>query len=323
MIKKIGIDLGSDNIIICTSKDGIIVNDKSVVAIDIETKNIVEVGKNAWDMHGRTPGKIKSIRPIKRGIIDDFNLTEGLITNLLKNANYTNNLLRPIIYISVPANLTKVEIKSFNELGYNLGAKKVVLYPSSKIAALGSGMNIDKPIASMIVDIGLGSTDIAVLSLNDIVLDTSIKTAGRNFNEDIKKYIKTKYKLLIGDKTAENIKQTIGCVYKIKNKEKLEIKGRDLITGLPNSIEITSEEVKEAIMDSVNIIIKSIKSILESTPPELSADIADKGLLLTGGSSLLQGLEELLQDELKIPIEVSKNPLTSIGEGFKKLFKNN
>ena len=323
MAKKLGIDLGSDNILICSSNNGIIVNDKSVVAIDIETKNIVEVGEKAWEMHGRTPGKIKSLRPIKKGIIDDANLTEGLITNLLKRANYTNNLLRPIIYIATPSNLTKVESKAFIELGENLGAKKVILENSSKMAALGAGMDIKKPIANMIVDIGLGSTDIAVISLNDIVLSTSIKTAGRTFNEDIKKYIKANHKLLIGDKTAETIKTTIGCAYNPEKKDKLEIKGRNLITGLPNSIEISSQEVKEAIDESINTIIKNIKNILESTPPELSADIVDKGLILTGGSSLLKGLPDLLEEQLKVSITLADNPLTTVIDGFNKYFESN
>lgn len=323
MSKRLGIDLGSDSILIYSDKDGLIVNDASVVAIDNETKNIIAVGKKARDMVGRTPGKIKAIRPIKNSIIDDFSLTEGLISNLLKENNYTSSLTRPTIVLTFPSNITKVEKNAIKELGEVLGAKKVILEEKPKIAALGIGMDIDKPIANMIVDIGRGTTEIAIISLNDIVISNSIKTAGKAFNEDIKKYIKLKYKLLIGSQTAENIKRKIGCVYKIEKGETLEVKGRNLITGLPNSIEITSKEVKEAIEESVHLIIKNIKSILETTPPELSADIVDKGLVLTGGSAQLKGIADLFEDELNIPILIANEPTTSIAEGFKKYFEIN
>ena len=323
MTKKLGIDLGSDNILIYSNSDGLIVNDKSIVAIDNEYKNIIEVGKKAWEMQGRTPGKIRAIRPIKKSIIDDFNLTEGLIIKLLKKSKYTNYLVRPNIYFATPSNITKVESKALKELGESLGAKKVLLVEKSKIVALGIGMNISKPLANMIVDIGLGTTEIAILSLDDIVISTSIKTAGRTFNEDIKKYVKTKYKLLIGEKTTEEIKQNLGCADNVDNNEKMDIKGRNLLTGLPNSIEITSKEVKEAIEDSINLIIKNIKSILENTPPELAADIVDKGLVITGGSSLLKGLTNRFEEELKIPVLLSNNPLTTTAEGFKKYFETN
>lgn len=323
MSKRLGIDLGSDSILIYSDKDGLIVNDASVVAIDNETKNIIAVGKKARDMVGRTPGKIKAIRPIKNSIIDDFSLTEGLISNLLKENNYTSSLTRPTIVLTFPSNITKVEKNAIKELGEVLGAKKVVLEEKPKIAALGIGMDVDKPIANMIVDIGRGTTEIAIISLNDIVISNSIKTAGKAFNEDIKKYIKLKYKLLIGSQTAENIKRKIGCVYKIEKGETLEVKGRNLITGLPNSIEITSKEVKEAIEESVHLIIKNIKSILETTPPELSADIVDKGLVLTGGSAQLKGIADLFEEELNIPILIANEPTTSIAEGFKKYFEIN
>lgn len=323
MSKRLGIDLGSDSILIYSDKDGLIVNDASVVAIDNETKNIIAVGKKARDMVGRTPGKIKAIRPIKNSIIDDFSLTEGLISNLLKENNYTSSLTRPTIVLTFPSNITKVEKNAIKELGEVLGAKKVVLEEKPKIAALGIGMDIDKPIANMVVDIGRGTTEIAIISLNDIVISNSIKTAGKTFNEDIKKYIKLKYKLLIGSQTAENIKRKIGCVYKIEKGETLEVKGRNLITGLPNSIEITSKEVKEAIEESVHLIIKNIKSILETTPPELSADIVDKGLVLTGGSAQLKGVADLFEEELNIPILIANEPTTSIAEGFKKYFEIN
>lgn len=323
MSKRLGIDLGSDSILIYSDKDGLIVNDASVVAIDNETKNIIAVGKKARDMVGRTPGKIKAIRPIKNSIIDDFSLTEGLISNLLKENNYTSSLTRPTIVLTFPSNITKVEKNAIKELGEVLGAKKVILEEKPKIAALGIGMDIDKPIANMVVDIGRGTTEIAIISLNDIVISNSIKTAGKAFNEDIKKYIKLKYKLLIGSQTAENIKRKIGCVYKIEKGETLEVKGRNLITGLPNSIEITSKEVKEAIEESVHLIIKNIKSILETTPPELSADIVDKGLVLTGGSAQLKGIADLFEDELNIPILIANEPTTSIAEGFKKYFEIN
>lgn len=320
MSKKIGIDLGSSKVRISTNKDGIVINESSTVAVEIDTKQIIKVGKEAEDMIGRTPGKIRAIKPIKNGVIDDFELTEGLISTFFKDKTLHAGLSRPIIMFTYPSGVTEVAKNALIELGDTLGAKEVILKEKSLIAAYGLDMDLEKPIANMIVDIGYGLTEIAIISLNDIVISNSIKIAGRSFNEDIKKYIKTKYKLLIGEKTTENIKRTIGCVYKTKEEETMEIKGRNLISGLPNSTNISSKEIKEAIKDSVDQIVKSIKTILEKTPPELSADIVDKGMILSGGSSELKGLSELLEEKLQIPVLEADNNKTTIADGFIKYF---
>lgn len=320
MAKKIGIDLGSSKIRISTNKDGIIVDDNSTVAIEVDNKTIIKAGSDAEAMIGRTPGKMKAVKPIKNGVIDDFELTEGLISHLLQKSSFHIGLTKPIIVFTYPSGVTEVDKNALKELGEELGAKEVVLKEKSLISAYGLDMNLEEPVANMIVDIGFGLTEIAIISLNDIVISSSIKTAGRNFNEDIKKYIKMKYKLLIGEKTAENIKRTIGCIHKTKEDETMEIKGRNLISGLPNSANISSKEVKEAIKDSVDQIVKQIKNILEKTPPELSADIVDKGMVLTGGSSELKGLLELLEEKLQIPVIKADNNKTTIADGFIKYF---
>ena len=312
--------MGSSKVRISINKESIIVDDNSTVAIEIDTKNIVKVGEEAEAMIGRTPGKLKAIRPIKNGVIDDFELTEGLISNLLQKSSFRLGLTKPIIVFTYPSGATQVDKNALIELGDALGAKEVVLKEKSIIAAYGLNMDLQEPIANMIVDIGFGLSEIAIISLNDIVISNSIKIAGRSFNEDIKKYIKTKYKLLIGEKTAESIKRTIGCIHKTKEDETMEIKGRNLISGLPNSTNISSKEVKEAIKDSVDQIVKQIKNILEKTPPELSADIVDKGMILTGGSSELKGLDALLEEKLQIPVVKADNNKTTIADGFIKYF---
>ena len=320
MAKKIGIDLGSNKIRIATNKEGIIIDESATVAVEMDTKHIVKAGAEAEEMIGRTPGKIRAIKPIKNGVIDDFELTEGLLSSLFAKSNFRMGLSKPIVLLTYPSGATQVEKNALMELGEALGAKEVILKEKSLIAAYGLEMDLERPVANMIVDIGLGLTEIAIISMNDIVISNSIKIAGRSFNEDIKKYIKTKYKLLIGEKTAENIKRTIGCVYKTKKEETMEVKGRNLISGLPNSANISSDEVKEAIKESVEQIVKQIKNLLEKTPPELSADIVDKGMILIGGSSDLKGLSELLEEKLQIPILKAENNKTAIAEGFIKYF---
>ena len=315
MAKDIGIDLGTANVLIYLKGEGVVLNEPSVVALDIENNRILAVGKEANAMLGRTPGKVKTIKPIKDGVIADFEVTQAMLNEFIKKISGKRGLIRPKILICCPSNITQVEKNAIKEAAERTGAKKVYLEEEPKVAAIGTGMDIKNPSANMIVDIGGGTTDIAVLSIGGIVTSLSIKTAGNTLDRDIKKYIKQKYKLLIGDKTAENIKIKIGSVHKPNKEERMEVKGRNLMSGLPNTIEITAEEIEEAIKESISELVKAIKSVLEITPPELSADIVDKGLVLTGGGALISGLPELLEKELKIPVVIAESPLTSVADG--------
>lgn len=322
MAKDIGIDLGTANVLIYVKGEGVVLNEPSVVALDSENKRILAVGKEANAMLGRTPGKVKTIRPIKDGVIADFEVTQAMLNEFIKKVNGRKGLIRPRILICCPSNITQVEKNAIKEAAEGTGAKRVYLEEEPRVAAIGTGMDIKSPSANMIVDIGGGTTDIAVLSIGGIVTSLSIKTAGNTLDKDIKKYIKQKYKLLIGDKTAENIKIKIGSVHKADKDEKMEVKGRNLMSGLPNTIEISAEEIEEAIKESVLELVKAIKSVLEITPPELSADIVDKGLVLTGGGALISGLPELLEKELKIPVVITESPLTSVADGTGIILSN-
>lgn len=313
--KDIGIDLGTVNILVYVKGEGIIVNEPSVIVIDEETKRPIAFGEEANKMLGRTPGKIKAIKPMKDGVIADFEMVETLLDYLLKKVNIKNKIIKPRIIICCPSNITEVEKNAIKEAAERTGAKKVFIEEEPKVAAIGAGLEIGEPIGNMVVDIGGGTTDIAVLSLGNIVTSTSIKTAGNTFDENIIDYVKNKYKLLIGEKTAEKIKIKIGTVKAGNKKEKLEIRGRDLVGGLPKTITISSEEVEEALKDSINKIISMIKVVLEQTPPELSSDIIENGIMLTGGGAMLDNLKELLQEELKVPIKIAEDPLACVAEG--------
>ena len=267
--KDIGIDLGTANVLIYIKGQGIVLNEPSVVAIDSETKKPLAVGHDARNMLGRTPGKVKAIRPMKDGVIADFEITEIMLNYFIRKVNGKSLLSRPRILICCPSNITQVEKNAIKEAAERTGARKVFIDEEPKVAALGAGMDISKPSGNMIIDIGGGTTDIAILSLGGIVTSSSIKVAGNAFDSDIMKYIKDKYKLLIGDRTAEEIKLTIGNVFPDSVKEKMEVRGRDLVTGLPHTITLCSEEVEEALRESAYIIVHTAKSVLEQTPPEL------------------------------------------------------
>jgi len=313
--KDIGIDLGTVNILIYVKGEGIVLNEPSVIVIDEETKNIVAVGEEANSMLGKTPGKLKAIRPMKDGVIANFDMVEALLDTFLRKIKKQKTISRPRILICCPSNITEVEKNAIKEVAEKTGAKKVFVEEEPKVAAVGAGLDIGKPIGNMVVDIGGGTTDIAVLSLGNIVTSASIKTAGNTFDQNIIDYIKEKYKLLIGEKTAENIKKTIGTVKIGKQKEKMQIKGRDLVGGLPKTLTITSEEIEQALRESIKKIVSMIKVVLEQTPPELSSDIIEKGIVLTGGGALLNYLPELLQEELKVPVKKAKEPLSCVAEG--------
>ena len=319
--KDIGIDLGTANVLIYIKGEGIILNEPSVVAYDEENGKLLAVGSEAREMLGRTPGKVKAIRPLKDGVIADFETTEIMLDYFIKKILGRNIFLRPRIVICCPTNITGVEKNAIREAAEKTGAKKVYIEEEPKAAAIGAGLDISVPSGSMVVDIGGGTTDIAVLSLGGIVSSASIKIAGNTLDKDITKYIKDKYKLLIGERTAEEIKIKIGTVFEDKN-TKMSVRGRNLVTGLPHTIQITSSEIKEALLDSVYQIVRTVKNVLEQTPPELSADIIEKGIVLTGGVALLNGLDKLLEKELKVNVKVAENPLSCVAEGTGILLSN-
>lgn len=321
--RDIGIDLGTANVLIYIKGQGVVLNEPSVVAIDSNTKKTLAVGEEAKNMLGRTPGKVEAIRPLRDGVIADFEITEIMLDYFIKKINGKGVFSKPRILICCPSNITGVEKNAIKEAAERTGAKKVFLEEEPKVAAVGAGLDISLPMGNMVVDIGGGTTDIAILSLGDIVTSSSIKIAGNTFDTDIMKYIKDKYKLLIGDRTSEEIKFKIGNVFFDKNnKDKMNVRGRDLVNGLPKTVEITGLEITEALKDSAMVIVQTVKSVLEQTPPELSADIIDNGIVLTGGGSLIKGMDKLLHSELKVPIRIADSPLTCVVEGTGILLEN-
>ena len=313
--KDIGIDLGTANILIYVKGEGIVLCEPSVVAIDKESGKVLAIGKQAHDMLGRTPGSVIAMRPLKDGVIADFDKTEIMLDYFIKKIKGRTIFSRPRILICCPSNITQVEKNAIREVAERTGAKKVYVEEEPKVAAVGAGLEISSPSGNMVIDIGGGTTDIAVLSLNGIVYSESIKVAGNTFDVDIIKYIKNKYKLLIGEVTAEQIKIKIGTVLNKEKQKQIKVRGRDLLTGLPKTITVTSNEVKEAIKDSINMIIHAAKMVLEKIEPEISADIIENGIVLTGGGSLIEGLDKLIENELKVPTKMADSPLTCVAEG--------
>ncbi|ASS67264.1 MULTISPECIES: rod shape-determining protein MreB [unclassified Paenibacillus] len=316
--KDIGIDLGTANVSIHVKGRGVVLDEPSVVAVETGTKRVLAVGDEAYRMVGRTPGNIVAIRPLRDGVIADFEITEMMLKAFIDRIGGRSWYSRPRILICAPTNITSVEQKAIREAAERCGAKEVYMEEEPKAAAIGAGMDIYQPSGNMVVDIGGGTTDVAVLSMGDIVTSSSIKVAGDTFDSDIARYIKAKYKLLVGERTSESIKMRIGSVYAGGRNEAIDIRGRDMVTGLPQTISIHSEEVREALHDSVASIVAAAKSVLERTPPELSADIIDRGVILTGGGALLDGLDLLMADELKVPVLVAEDPMHCVvkGTGF-------
>ena len=316
--KDIGIDLGTANVLIYIKGQGIVLNEPSVVAIDSETKKPLAVGHDARNMLGRTPGKVKAIRPMKDGVIADFEITEIMLNYFIRKVNGKSLLSRPRILICCPSNITQVEKNAIKEAAERTGARKVFIDEEPKVAALGAGMDISKPSGNMIIDIGGGTTDIAILSLGGIVTSSSIKVAGNAFDSDIMKYIKDKYKLLIGERTAEDVKINIGSAYKDGEEVTSQISGRDLVTGLPKKIDISSAEIRDALKDPINTIVNGIKITLEKTKPELAADLMENGIMLTGGGALLKGLDLLVKEETGMPVFIAEYPLDCVAIGTGK-----
>jgi rod shape-determining protein MreB len=312
--KDIGIDLGTANVLIHIKGRGVVLDEPSVVAVESDTKRVLAVGEDARRMVGRTPGNIIAIRPLKDGVIADFEITEMMLKAFIGRVGGRHWYSRPRILICAPTNITSVEQKAIREAAERSGAREVFLEEEPKAAAIGAGMDIFQPSGNMVVDIGGGTTDVAVLSMGDVVTASSIKVAGDKFDVAIMKYIKNKYKLLIGERTSEDIKVRIGTVYSSSGEE-MDIRGRDMVTGLPLTVTIHSNEVKEALWDPVSSIVAAAKSVLERTPPELSADIIDRGVILTGGGALLHGLDTLLSEELKVPVLIAEDPMHCVVKG--------
>ncbi|WP_082232684.1 rod shape-determining protein [Halobacillus massiliensis] len=313
--RDIGIDLGTANVLIHVKGKGIVLNEPSVVAMDRNTGKVLEVGEAARRMVGRTPGNFEAIRPLKDGVIADFDVTEAMLRHFIQKINVKGFLSKPRMLICCPTNITKVEQKAIREAAEKSGGKNVYLEEEPKVAAIGAGMDIFQPSGNMVVDIGGGTTDVAVLSMGDIVTASSIKMAGDKFDGEILNYIKKQYKLLIGERTAENIKMEVATVFKGSRNEEIDIRGRDMVTGLPRTITVNSEEIEGALHESVQSITQAAKFVLERTPPELSADIIDRGVIVTGGGALLHGIDQLLAEELKVPVFIAEDPMDCVVKG--------
>ncbi len=318
----IGVDLGTVNTLICTTHKGIVLNEPSVVAID-QSKTpakVLEVGHMAKEMIGRTPEHIKAIRPLREGVIAEFEWAEVMLKRFIMKAMEQRFLsLPPRVVIGIPSGVTEVERRAVGDAAYSTGARMVYLVDEPMAAAIGSGMPVDKPVGSMVIDIGGGTTEIAVLSLNGIVTTKSIRIAGDNLNEDIKKYLRGSYNLAIGDRTAEDIKIRLGSAVTGEDDDELEVRGLSLQTGLPHVVRLTSAEIRECIQDTLMTIVQSVKSVLEQTPPDLASDIVDRGIMLTGGGALLTGFDEMISREVDVPVHIAADPLTCVVKGTEKI----
>jgi rod shape-determining protein MreB len=318
----IAIDLGTANTLVYVKGNGIVLNEPSVVAIDQKTKKVYAVGAEAKAMLGKTPDHIVAVRPLKDGVIADFEITEVMLREFIRKAQRKRFFIRPRIVIAVPSGITEVERRAVTDSAQNAGAREVYLIAEPVAAAIGVGLPVDKPSGNMVIDIGGGTTEIAVIALNGIVTDMSIRIAGDEMDEAIVLHIKKAYNLLIGDQTAEHVKMVIGSATRLKKEEEMEIKGRDLVSGIPKTLKISSAEVREALAEPLAQIVAAVKTALEQTPPELAADIVDRGIVMTGGGSMLRGFDVLLKEETNLPINVVEDPLTCVVLGCGKVLSN-
>ena len=315
-IRKIGIDLGTANTLVFVPRKGVVINEPSVVAVSRDENRVLAVGNEARDMIGRTPDTIVASRPLRDGVIADYRVTEAMLRYFINKAGGKFRLFRPEVMVSVPAGVTSTERRAVIEATMQAGAKAAFVVKEPVLAAIGAGIPINEPSGHMVVDIGGGTTDIAVISLGGIVASTSVKVAGNKLDQAISDYIKKNYNLAIGDRTAEDIKIKIGSAVPVDDERlKMEIKGRDLMSGLPKTIEIHSAEVTEAISDELEEIIRAIKAVLHDTPPELSADIMDKGIVMTGGGSLLRNINELVFQETGVTAHIAEDALLCVAKG--------
>jgi rod shape-determining protein MreB len=314
----VGIDLGTANTLIFIKSRGIVVNEPSIVAIEENSGKVVAVGQEAREMFGRTHREIITIRPLKDGVIADFEATEVMMREFIKKAK-VNRISIGKIVVSVPSGITEVEKRAVRDSAERAGAREVYLVAEAMASAVGIGLDIEKPMGNMIVDIGGGTCEIAVISLGGIVLHTSIRIAGDEMNGSIVQYFKKNYNLLIGEKTAEMLKCEVGSVMPLDDEITTQVKGRDLIDGIPKTVEVNSAEIREALMDPINTIVESIRLTLERTPPELASDILDHGIIVTGGGALLRKLDDLVQKETQLPVNISEDPLTAVVRGTGKI----
>ncbi|MDO4747824.1 MAG: rod shape-determining protein [Eubacteriales bacterium] len=321
--KDIGIDLGTANTLVYVKGKGIVMREPSVVAVDVRKDTVVAVGKEAKEMIGRTPGSIVAIRPLKDGVIADFEITATMLKYFIKQVVKSNIFSRPRIVICIPSGVTEVERNAVEDAARQAGGKYVELIEEPMAAAIGAGLPVDEPIGSMVVDIGGGTSEVGIVSLGDIVASCSVRVAGDKFDEAIITYIKKKHNLLIGERSAEDIKIAIGSAYPYENEGEMTVKGRNLVDGLPKNVKITAAEVRDALADPLNTIIDAILTTLEKTPPELAADIIDNGIMLTGGGALLRGLDLLVMQQTGMPVYVAERPLDCVVDGTgKKLDPN-
>ena len=311
----IGIDLGTASIFLYIKGNGVVLKEPSVVAIDRDTDTIRAIGEEARLMIGRTPGNIVAVRPLRQGVISNYSVTEQMIKYFIQKAVGKRSYKKPRISICVPSGATEVETKAVEDASFQAGAREVFIVEEPLAAAIGAGIDISKPCGNMVVDIGGGTTDIAVISLGATVESTSVKVAGDDFDDAIVRYMRKKHNLLVGERTAEEIKIGIGTCFKKTEVKKMEVRGRNLVTGLPKIIEVTSEEVEEALREATTQIVEAIHGVLENTPPELSADIAVRGIVLTGGGCLLDGLEELIESKTGINTMTAEDPMTAVAIG--------
>ena len=321
--KDIGIDLGTANTLVYMRGKGIIIREPSVVAVDVKYDRVRYVGQEAKDVIGRTPGSIVAVRPLKDGVIADFDMTTSMLEAFIKKAIKNRVFVKPRVIICIPSGITAVERRAVKEAAQNAGAKKVFIIEEPMAAAIGAGLPVEDPSGSMIVDIGGGTTEVAVISLGGIVTSRSVRVGGDEFDSAISSYIKKKYNLLIGERTAENIKINIGSAYAFENEElQMDIKGRNLLNGLPENILITSVEIREALADPLSHVIEAVKVTLEKTPPELAADIIDQGITLAGGGALLKGLDKLIHSETGMPVIIAERPIDCVADGTGKVLEN-
>lgn len=322
--RDIGIDLGTANTLVFMKGKGIIIREPSVVAVDTRTDVVKCVGQEAKDVIGRTPGSITAVRPLKDGVIADFDITTSMLEQFIQKAlNKSKGFLaRPRVIICIPSGVTAVEKRAVKEATERAGAKRVSIIEEPMAAAIGANLPVAEPTGNMVVDIGGGTSEVAVISLGGIVAAKSVRVGGDEFDNSIINYIKKKYNLLIGERTAENIKIQIGSAFPFEVEESMNIKGRNLLNGLPENIEISSDEVREALADPLANVLEAVRVTLEKTPPELAADIIDQGITLTGGGALLRGLDRLISQETGMPVNIAENPLDCVAEGTGRVLEN-
>ena len=318
MAFDIGIDLGTASILVYVKGKGVVLKEPSVVAFDRDTNRIKAIGEEARLMLGRTPGNIVAVRPLRQGVISDYTVTEKMLKYFIQKAVGKQRFRKPLISICVPSQVTEVERKAVEDAAFQAGARDVKIIEEPIAAAIGAGIDIARPCGNMIVDIGGGTSDIAVISLGGTVVSASIKIAGDDFDDAIVRYMRKKHNLLIGERTAEDIKIRIGSAYPRPESVTVDVRGRNLVTGLPKTITVTSEETEEALKDTTSQIVEAVHTVLEKTPPELAADVADRGIVLTGGGSLLYGLEELIEEKTGINTMTAEDPMTAVAVGTGK-----